>query len=628
MSSNVLPFPQSSTPNPYMPPGGIPQNPLMPPGWTPPPPSPAVGFQAWASDPQNNMKVQHAMTAPDAALQPGAVQPTNAVPPAQAGAPQPFTPPGGIPQSPAAPAAQQPAAQRIASAAPALSSTPSPFSASYVTPSQAATNAAVTPPGWTPGKGLADVRQQVAGPALPPAGAIALPRPALPAQLPGTPAAPAVQSQTGADVAQLRSLQTSGPGLNKIQNPVLRGLARVGDVIGSIVAPNVAAAVPGTTQHNLLLQRQQQTNVKNDVGLAKNALDQYLQNAQIAHTQAETAAIPVNAQLKQQGAMATLAQHGLRVEMDETGTPRVVPDEESPVYQQQQMQQGLIQAHTEAFKASSDLKAAQTAFEQTKNDPTSPAYRLAWGRLQTAQQNAAAANTRAQAYQGRYLESAYNVGLNGQALPGAATIADDDGNTQVVGTGNAALAAKSQANAAQFNDVHGALDNLEASARALVAKGGSLNGPGVAAALAQPQGTLHQWLQGAGAKANLSPEERQYVQSVAAAHENIQALRKSAGGTATDSAVQKLDSMIPGVSTPDLNYLLGQTGQIRATAARLGKGATTAQGGLTVRGQQHGGPVAQAARQPIAPPGATGQVPGTDGEMHWTDGKVDLGVVK
>jgi hypothetical protein len=134
--------------------------------------------------------------------------------------------------------------------------------------------------------------------------------------------------------------------------------------------------------------------------------------------------------------------------------------------------------------------------------------------------------------------------------------------------------------------VHGALDNLEGSARALVAKGGSLNSPGVTAALAQPAGTLGQWLQGAGIKANLTPEERAYVQSVASAHENIQALRKSAGGTATDSAVQKLDSMIPGASTPDLNYLLGQTGQIRATATRLGKGATTAAGGLTVRGQQ------------------------------------------
>jgi hypothetical protein len=97
---------------------------------------------------------------------------------------------------------------------------------------------------------------------------------------------------------------------------------------------------------------------------------------------------------------------------------------------------------------------------------------------------------------------------------------------------------------------------------------------------------IHNWLQGEGVKAGLTPQERDYVISIASAHENVQALRKSAGGTATDSAVAKLDSMIPGQSTPDLDYLKRQTGQIRATAERLGKGATTATGGLTVRGQQ------------------------------------------
>jgi hypothetical protein len=194
---------------------------------------------------------------------------------------------------------------------------------------------------------------------------------------------------------------------------------------------------------------------------------------------------------------------------------------------------------------------------------------------------------------GRYMQSAYNVGLNGETLPGAPLIANDEGSETVVGTGNAGLASKSQANAAQFNDVHGALDNLEQSAKALVGKGGSLNSPGVAAALAQPSGTLGQWLQGETAKKSLSPEERQYVQSIAAAHENIQALRKSAGGTATDSAVSKLDAMIPGVSTPDLNYLLGQTGQIRQTAERLGKGVTRATGGLNVRGRNNMQPPSQ-----------------------------------
>jgi hypothetical protein len=110
-------------------------------------------------------------------------------------------------------------------------------------------------------------------------------------------------------------------------------------------------------------------------------------------------------------------------------------------------------------------------------------------------------------------------------------------------------------------------------------------------------------------KANLTPEERNYVTAVAAAHENVQALRKSAGGTATDSSVAKLDALIPGASTPDIDYLKRQTGQIRATAERLGKGATVATGGLKVRGQGI-----------TAPPtsGNTGKITVTapDGSVH------------
>jgi hypothetical protein len=243
----------------------------------------------------------------------------------------------------------------------------------------------------------------------------------------------------------------------------------------------------------------------------------------------------------------------------------------------------------EDTKAQKELRDAQTAFNNAKTDPNSAIFRQTQQRLAIAQQNAGAASVRAKAYMGNYMQHAYNTGLDGQTLPGAPVISDDNGNQVVVGSTNAPLAVKNNANAAQFNDVHGALDSVEQAGSNLVQSGGRLNSPGVAAALAQPKGTLEQWLQGAGVKANLSPTERAYVQAIAAAHENVQALRKSAGGTATDSAVAKLDAMIPGASTPDLNYLMGQTGQIRQTAERLGKGATVATGGLSVRGQGNKG---------------------------------------
>lgn len=72
------------------------QNPFAPP--VPPPPSPSVGFQQWASDPRNAMKVQSAMTPPDAPLQPGlaAANPPKPAPMASAAppsAPSPLVPP-------------------------------------------------------------------------------------------------------------------------------------------------------------------------------------------------------------------------------------------------------------------------------------------------------------------------------------------------------------------------------------------------------------------------------------------------------------------------------------------------------------------------------------------------------
>ena len=119
---------------------------------------------------------------------------------------------------------------------------------------------------------------------------------------------------------------------------------------------------------------------------------------------------------------------------------------------------------------------------------------------------AGAQQERADAQYGKYLQGAYGTGLNGQVLPGSTIIADDNGNKTVVGSTNAGHATKAQSNAAQFNDVHGALDTVENAAKTLVSKGGKLNSPGVAAAMAQPSGTLGQWLQGEGVKANLSPE--------------------------------------------------------------------------------------------------------------------------
>lgn len=176
-----------------------------------PPPSAAaigLGFQGWAAHPDNAAKVQASMVSPEAPLQPNAGQP---------GAP------AGM-----------------------ASSNPPPV----------APMASAMPPG---GFGAARAAAQPMG--AEPSGSINLPAAPAPAM---ASARPPVQSQAGADMQRLQTLQTEGAGLNKIGNPWLRGLARAGDIAGTILAPGVMSAVPGTTVHNWTLQNMQQNRVASD----------------------------------------------------------------------------------------------------------------------------------------------------------------------------------------------------------------------------------------------------------------------------------------------------------------------------------------------------------------------------
>jgi hypothetical protein len=310
---------------------------------------------------------------------------------------------------------------------------------------------------------------------------------------------------------------------------------------------------------------------------------------------------------------AQLAKSGYK--LDENG--EIVPMEYEEMSPAQQSSYDLKNSQQQLTDSTETLREAQAEVERAKNDPNSPAYQMAVQKLSVARQNAQAAGTRAQAYMGRYLQSAFNTDLHGGYLPGAPQIENEAGNVTTVGTGNASQARQAQSSAAQFNDVHGALDSIEGTAQKLTTAGGKLNSPQVIAALQAPHSTISQWLHSVN-KANLTPEERDYVMSNIALHENIQGLRKSAGGAATDSQVENLLKMAPGGTTPDLDYLTRQTEQIRQTAERLGKGVTTARGGLNVRGQNANKPESGGWSAPVDAPSA----PREDGKVLKSDGKV------
>ena len=448
---------------------------------------------------------------------------------------------------------------------------------------------------------------------LPDLGTAPAPNVGLPASAPA--------SRLGADQTELTRLQQTGAGVDQIKSPWLRGFAKVGDVALQSIAPAIATAVPGTELHNRYLQSRAQGRVAEDQAELKSGGD-------LAQQQAQTGLLNTENYLKPTQVQNTAALNTAKIDhySAEDQHYQDQTDTQLAAHGYKRDQQGNVAPMTYSelspqLQAIEDLKGAQTeqaeaqaALSKAKNDPHSPAYRIAAGRLAVAQQNANTAVGRLSLY-GRSLDlrqqnmDAQNYGTDpkGNPLPGALQIGDGQGGSETVGSRFAGGATKANSNAARFDDVHGALDGVESAAQKLVAKGGALNSPGVVAALTHAQ-TPHGWVTGAvsnylqGANASsLSPEEREYVQAINAAHENVQALRASVGGGVSDSQINRLEAMVPGATTPDVNYLLGQTKQIRATADRLGQGVGTAAGGLRVRGQAR--PPSQNTPQGSAPAG-------------------------
>lgn len=80
------------------------------------------------------------------------------------------------------------------------------------------------------------------------------------------------QTRLANDEAELDRKKRTGSGISQIKNPFLRGLARVGEVAGSVLFPTIAAEVPGTEFHHQVLMNQDRANIGEDLGIQeKNA---------------------------------------------------------------------------------------------------------------------------------------------------------------------------------------------------------------------------------------------------------------------------------------------------------------------------------------------------------------------
>jgi len=106
------------------------------------------------------------------------------------------------------------------------------------------------------------------------------PQIAMPQQTMPNMSTPAPMPPVNPHTKEIARLESTGSGVSQIQNPFLHGLAKVGDVIGSIAAPRIAAQIPGTTLHHEQLLGQQE-------GLLNQDYKREQEQAQTAATQAE-----------------------------------------------------------------------------------------------------------------------------------------------------------------------------------------------------------------------------------------------------------------------------------------------------------------------------------------------------
>jgi hypothetical protein len=154
----------------------------------------------------------------------------------------------------------------------------------------------------------------------------------------GSPSLPLVTrppTQTETDQTHRNQLINSGDGISQIHNPLLRGIARAADIAGSVFAPNLAMAIPGTMLHHNYLVNQATRNV-----VADQAQDQA--GANISDSQAQVQQRQALAQ-QEQANLANLptveadrhaqSQAATRKENDQAGAIENSPDK-APVLAQ------------------------------------------------------------------------------------------------------------------------------------------------------------------------------------------------------------------------------------------------------------------------------------------------------
>lgn len=426
---------------------------------------------------------------------------------------------------------------------------------------------------------LSQVQQMPAQAATPPPAT-----PAVPVQTPQVSLDPQVantQSRLLGDQGELSRLRDTGSGISQIKNPLLRGLAKAGEIGESILAPGAAELTPGTGLHNLWLQRQAQGNVNSDLANQQ-------QQATTGQTEANTNYLNQKPEIeqskidqKQTAVQERVAQaaaaKGQLVSWDANGLPTFTDDHNSQAFADHQALSAMHQA-------TADKNAALTEIQKNHYIPGTPEFAEVQKKISQADQRLQIAmgslGLRAQGLDLRRENTAAALtGIDphtGQPFAGAASITGDDGQGTTVGSKFAPGAVKNNAGVVTTNDLTGSVAH---AANAL--KGIDLSDPNVVAVMSDPTSTVGKVINGKLIQGTLTPEQITGINAVRQLHEQAGILRKSTGGTAAEAQAQRILDTVP-VAGDSPVMAASKLNEIQQVIERLTPALAHVAGGVSV----------------------------------------------
>lgn len=268
----------------------------------------------------------------------------------------------------------------------------------------------------------------------------ALPAPVMSSSMPNLaiPAPPLVTKAPNAvDLAQKRvnDLHQQGSGIDQIHNPLLRGLARAGDITASVFGTYIPgirtldATLPGTTLHHQVLVGQAEHNLANAQENQRAADADAQAQAQTAQEQAltdytkqrpaiEEAKVNQKITAANNRNAALLAQHGFTYSVDpDTNEPTIAEDPNSQAYRDRQ-------TLTAMHQATADKDQIQAEIAQNHYVPGTPEYAEAQRKLAQVDERLKVALGNLGLRHNEFTMHAFGT-VNGQELPGV--LHDEEG---------------------------------------------------------------------------------------------------------------------------------------------------------------------------------------------------------